>query len=98
MAASRESMLDLIEEALGSRHPDFDSMREQFQRIAERVDDEGVKDDTQLLIAGVTTMKNTYDDWEDLSDFEKQRSYEALNRIKSLIVTILQKYDITIPE
>lgn len=39
-----------------------------------------------------------YDDWADLSDFEKERSYEALNRIKTLIGTILQKYDITIPE
>lgn len=98
MPEHRESMLDTIEEALGSRHPDFDSIRAEFKRIAENVDDEGIKDDTDLLIAGVTTMKNTYDDWDDMSEFERERSLEALSRVKGLIVSILQKYDISVRE
>lgn len=91
-------MLDTIEEALGSRHPDFDRIRGEFKHIADNVDDEGIQDDTELLIAGVTTMKNTYDDWDDMSDFERERSLEALSRVKGLVVSILQKYDISVRE
>lgn len=89
-------MLDVIEDTFGTRDPDFVGIREEFERIKEHADDEGVKEDTQLLMAGVRTMQHTHDDWDGMSEFERERSLEALERVKGLVVSILQKYDISV--
>lgn len=96
MSLSRESLLDLIEETYGTRHPDFESIREQYELIIEKSNDEDIQKDARLLIAGLDATQNTYEDWEDLDDYEKDRALGAVEKVKSLTVSILNKYGIEV--
>jgi hypothetical protein len=96
MAHSREELLNLIEETYGARHPDFDAIREQFERITDNVHDEHVESDARLLLAGVDAARNTYEDWEELEEYEKGQALNALSRIRNLTRSTLGKYDIAV--
>ena len=96
MAPSRRDLLDLIEETYGTRHPDFDSIRNQYERITDHVHDEDIESDARLLLAGVDATRNTYEDWEDLDEYEKQQALTALERIRNLTRSTLKKYDVAV--
>lgn len=96
MATSRQELLELIEEIYGTRHPDFDSIRNQYERITDHVHDEDIESDARLLLAGVDATRNTYEDWEDLDEHEKQQALTALERIRNLTRSTLKKYDVAV--
>lgn len=96
MPPSRQNLLELIEETYGVRHPDFDSIRHQFELIRDATDDAEVESDTSILIAGIDTIRNTYEDWEELSEYEKKNALGAVGRMKNLTRSTLKKYDVEI--
>lgn len=96
MAPSRQDLLDLIEETYGTRHPDFGSIREQYERITDHVHDEDIESDARLLLAGVEATRNAYQDWNDMEEYEKQQALNALERIRNLTRSTLKKYDVTV--
>lgn len=96
MTPSRENLLDLVEETYGVRHPDFDSIRKQYRRITENTHDKEVESDARLLIAGLDATRNTYEDWDEMSEYEKDKALGAIERIRNLTRSTLNKYDISI--
>lgn len=94
MDPSRQNLLDLIEETYGVRHPNFDSIRKQFERIREKSSDDEIKRDTNILIAGIDTIRNTYEDWDELSEYEKKNAIGAVGRMRNLTTSTLKKYNI----
>lgn len=96
MTASRHELLDLIEETYGDRHPDFDALRRQFERITDNVHDEEIESDTRLLLAGVDVTRNAYEDWKEMEPYEKQQALSAVGRIRNLTRSTLRKYDIAV--
>lgn len=96
MTPSRQNLLDLIEETYGVRHPNFDSIRKQFEHIREKTTDEEIKKDTNILIAGIDTIRNTYEDWNELSEYEKKNAMGAVGRMKNLTKSTLRKYDVDV--
>lgn len=96
MATSRQDLLDLMEETYGTRHPDFDSIRKQYERITDHVHDEDIESDARLLLAGVDAAQNTYADWEDFEEYEKEQVLNALERIRNLTRSILRKYNVAV--
>ena len=96
MAATRENLLDLVEETYGVRHPDFESIRKQYRRITEHSHDEKIESDARLLIAGLDATKNTYEDWDDMTDYEKDMALGAMERVRNLTRSTLKKYDVNV--
>lgn len=96
MPPSRQDLLDLVQETYGVRHPDFDSIREQYSRITDNVHDEDIESDARLLLAGLDATKNTYEDWDEMSEYEKRKSLDAIKRIRNLTRSTLKKYDVTV--
>jgi len=96
MIPSRQDLLDLVEETYGTRHPDFDSIRKQYERITDNVHDEDIESDARLLLAGVDATRNTYEDWEEMEEYEKQQALKALERIRNLTRSTLKKYDVAV--
>lgn len=96
MAPSRQDLLDLIEETYGTRHPDFGSIREQYERITDHVHDEDIESDARLLLAGVQATRNAYQDWKEMEEYEKQQALNALERIRNLTRSTLKKYDVAV--
>lgn len=96
MTPSRQDLLDLVQETYGVRHPDFDSIREQYSRITDNVHDEDIESDARLLLAGLDATKNTYEDWDEMSEYEKRKSLDAIKRIRNLTRSTLKKYDVTV--
>ncbi|WP_332314752.1 hypothetical protein [Salinibacter sp.] len=95
MSPTRQDLLDLIEETYGDRHPDFESIQKQFELIGQETDKEEIRKDTNVLIAGVQAIKNTYEDWDELSDFEREKAIGAVGRMKNLTKSTLKKYDVS---
>ena len=96
MSPSRQDLLDLVEETYGTRHPDFDSLREQFERITDHVHDEDIESDARLLLAGVDATRNAYEDWDEMEEYGKQQALNALNRMRNLTRSTLRKYDVAV--
>jgi hypothetical protein len=96
MSHTRQDLLDLIEETYGDRHPDFDSIQKQFELIGQQTDEEELQKDTRVLIAGVQAIRNTYEDWDDLSEFEREKAMGAVGRMKNLTKSTLKKYDVSV--
>lgn len=94
MSPTRQDLLDLIEDTYGARHPDFDSIRQQFELISEETNDEEIKKDTKVLIAGVEAIRNTYKDWDELTDYEKEKAMGAVGRMRNLTKSTLKKYNV----
>jgi hypothetical protein len=95
MSRTRQDLLDLIEETYGDRHPDFDSIQKQFELISQQTDEEELQKDTKVLIAGVQAIRNTYEDWDELSEFEREKAMGAVGRMKNLTKSTLKKYDVS---
>ena len=49
-----------------------------------------------MLIAGVQAIRNTYEDWDDLSEFEREKAMGAVGRMKNLTKSTLKKYDVSV--
>lgn len=96
MSPSRQDLLDLVEETYGTRHPDFDSLREQFERITDHVHDEDIESDARLLLAGVDATRNAYEDWDEMEEYGKQQAINALKRMRNLTRSTLRKYDVAV--
>lgn len=96
MAPSRETLLDLVEETYGVRHPDFESIRKQYRRITEQSHDKDIESDARLLIAGLHAAKNTYEDWDEMSDYEKDKALDAIERVRNLTRSTLKKYNVSV--
>lgn len=96
MTPSRQDLLDLIKETYGTSHPDFASIRKQYNRIIKESNDENVISDTRLLIAGLDIIQNTYEDWRVLSNHEKSKSLDVVERIRNLTRSTLRKYDVSV--
>lgn len=96
MHPSREDLLDLVESTYGTRHPDFDAIRSQYNRIIDNVQDEDLRSDAKLLIAGLDATQNTYEDWSEMNEYERENALGAIERIKNLTRSVLQKYDIAV--
>lgn len=96
MTSSRKALLDLLEETYGTRHPEFDLIRKQYKRITDHVHDENIESDARLLLAGVDAAQHTYEDWEELGEYEKQMAVEAVRRIRNLTRSTLRKYDVAV--
>lgn len=96
MPHSRQDLLDLIEETYGARHPDFDSIRKQFERITDHVHDEDIESDARILLAGVDATRNAYEDWKEMEEYERQQALNALERIRNLTRSTLRKYDVAV--
>ena len=98
MSPTRQDLLDLIEETYGDRHPDFESIQKQFELISQEADKEEVRKDTNVLIAGVQAIRNTYEDWDELSDFEQEKAMGAVGRMKNMTKSTLKKYGVSVEE
>lgn len=96
MAPSRQDLLDLVEETYGARHPNFDSIREQYSRITENTHDEDIESDARLLLAALDAAKNTYEDWSEMSEYEKENALDALKRARNLTKSTLKKYNVAV--
>ena len=96
MSHTPQDLLDLIEDTYGDRHPDLDSIQKQFELIGQHTDEEELQTDTKVLIAGVQAIRNTYEDWDDLSEFEREKAMGAVGRMKNLTKSTLKKYDVSV--
>lgn len=96
MAPSRRSLLDLMEEMYGTRHPDFNSIRWQFERIRRRVQKKSMEKDAKLLLAGVYAAKHTYEDWGELDDYERENALMAIEEVRDTTLHLLNRHDIEI--
>lgn len=96
MTPSRQDLLDLVEETYGVRHPDFGSIREQYSRINDNIHDEEIESDVRILIAGLDAIKNAYEDWGEMNQYEKRNALNAMERVRNLTRSTLKKYDISV--
>lgn len=95
MSPTRQNLLDLVEQTYGDPHPNFESILKQFELISQKTDEEEVQDDMKVLIAGVKAIRNTYEDWDELTDFEQEKAMGAVGRMKNLTKSTLKKYDVS---
>ena len=96
MSPSRKELLDLVEETYGVRHPDFDSIREEYKRVRDGAYDETVKSDARILLVGLQVIRNTYYDWTEMSDYEKEQSIGAVEIANNMTKSTLKKYNINV--
>lgn len=93
---TRDDLLDLIEETYGERHPNFEAIRKQYRRITEQCHDQQIESDARLLIAGLDATQNTYEDWAEMNDYEKNQALNAVERIRNVTRSTLNKYDVAV--
>jgi hypothetical protein len=87
---SRRSLLDLIEETYGSKHPDFEALRWAFERIV--LQSEGRREkDAKLILVGLNAVEHTYEDWDELSDHQKESALRAVERVRDTTLPLLEK-------
>lgn len=94
MSPSREDLLDLVEETYGARHPDFQSIREEYERVSKGSYDENVKSDARILLVGLDVMHNAYRDWDDMREYEKEQSINAAKITSNMTKSTLRKYGV----
>lgn len=94
MALSRKPLLNLLEQTYNARHPNFESIREQYKEILKRTYEEELRADATLLMAGLDAAQHTYEDWEELGDYEKKSALKAVRRTTALAQRIHGKYDV----
>lgn len=90
MAPSRRSLLDLIEEMYGSKHPDFEALCWAFERIVSQSVGSREKD-ARLILVGLKATKHTYEDWDELSDHQKENALKAIERVRDTTMPLLEK-------
>lgn len=92
MPPSRTSLLEIIEETYGTKHPDFEAIRSRYEQIIESSDRKSKEKDTKLLLAGLYVVEHTLEDWGELNRYERENALKAIKRVRKFTGLLLEKH------
>lgn len=47
-----------------------------------------------MILVGLNAVEHTYEDWDELSDYQKESALRAVERIRDTTVPLLEKHDV----